>query len=43
MRKLMFVVMATLAIGFTSCDSKKAQQAPADEVAAADSVEAFDL
>ena len=43
MKKLMFVVMAAMAIGFTSCDSKKAQQAPADEVAAADSVAAFDL
>ena len=42
MKKLMFVVMAAFAIGFTSCDSKKAQQAPADEVVA-DSTAAFDV
>ena len=35
MKKLMFMVMAACAIGFTSCDSKKAQQAPADETEAA--------
>ena len=40
MKKLMFVVMAALAIGFTSCGNK-AQQAPADEVEA--SAEAIDV
>ena len=40
MKKLMFMVMAACAIGFTSCDSKKAQ-APADNVEAA--AEAIDV
>jgi len=41
MKKMMFMVMAALAIGFTSCGNK-AQQAPADEVAA-DSAATFDV
>ena len=41
MKKLMFMVMAACAIGFASCGNK-AQQAPADEVAA-DSGAAFDV
>ena len=41
MKKIVFMMMAACAIGFTSCGNKT-QQAPADEVAA-DSVAAFDL
>lgn len=41
MKKIVFMVMAACAIGFASCGNK-AQQAPADEVAA-DSVAAFDV
>ena len=39
---MMFMMMAAVAIGFTSCGNK-AQQAPADEVATADSITAIDV